>query len=300
MKRNGRLSVAVLGAGLIGVDLVAKVLRSDSLDLRLVVGRDADAPGLRRLTRMGLPVSTDGIASLVDPADPFDVAFDATNAMSHAEHAERLRPLGTMLVDLTPSKVGRMVVPTVNGADVLAHPDVNDVNMVSCGGQASVPVLHAIARRHRVDYVEVVTTAATLSVGRSTRLNLDEYVETTQEAVREFTGVKDVKSILNLSPASPPATFRVAMSLLGDDLDPRSVRSAVAEAAHGLRAFVGGYDVTACTVDGGRAFIAVQVTAGGDRIPKYAGNLDIINSAALHVAEQYAADRLSTAGAETS
>lgn len=297
MKPDGRLSVAVLGAGLIGVDLATKVERSDSLDLRLVVGRDAATPGLRQAARLGLPIAAHGIRSLVETDDPFDVVFDATNAIAHAEHAEKLSPFDTMLVDLTPSKVGHMVVPTVNGADVTAH---RDINMVSCGGQASIPILHAITRAHRVDYVEVVTTAATLSVGCGTRLNLDEYVETTQVAVRDFTGVKDVKAILNISPARPPATFRVAMSLLGEGLTEESVRARVTAAANELRSFAGGFDVAACTVNDGKAFVAVQVTASGGRIPEYAGNLDIINSAALHVAERYAADRLLIAGAETS
>ncbi|WAP60617.1 acetaldehyde dehydrogenase (acetylating) [Streptomyces sp. S465] len=293
-KRNGRLSAAVLGAGLIGVDLAAKMMRSRSLDCRLVVARDDGTPGLRHAARLGLPTATGGVQSLVDAADPFDVVFDATSAVSHAEHAEQLKPLGTMLVDLTPSKVGRMVIPTVNGADVLEH---GDINMISCGGQASIPILHAIARQHRIDYVEVVTTAASPSVGRSTRLNLDEYVQTTQEAVREFTGVKDVKAILNVSPAKPPATFRVAMSVLGEELTAESVRAAVATATQQVRAFAGGFEVTACVVDGGKALIAVEVTSSGDRIPRYAGNLDIINSAALHVAERYAAAHVSTAGA---
>lgn len=293
-KRNGRLSAAVLGAGLIGVDLAAKIMRSRSLDCRLVVARADDTPGLRHAVRLGLPTAAGGVQSLVDAPDPFDVVFDATNAVSHAEHAERLKPLGTMLVDLTPSKVGRMVVPTVNGADVLDH---GDINMISCGGQTSIPILHAIARQHRIDYVEVVTTAASLSVGRSTRLNLDEYIETTQDAVRDFTGVKDVKAILNVSPARPPATFRVAMSVLGEELTAESVRAVVATATEPVRAFAGGFEVTTCVVDDGKALIAIEVTSSGDRIPRYAGNLDIINSAALHVAELYAAAHVSTAGA---
>jgi acetaldehyde dehydrogenase len=172
--------------------------------------------------------------------------------------------------------------------------------MVSCGGQASIPVLHALTKAHQVDYIEVVTTAATLSVGRGTRLNLDEYVETTQEAIRYFTGVKDVKVILNISPARPAATFRVAMSLLGKDLTADAVRSLVTGVASELRSFVGGFDVKACTVSDGKAFIAVEVAASGDRIPRYAGNLDIINSAATYVAECYAADRLAMVGAELS
>jgi acetaldehyde dehydrogenase len=297
MQTAGRLSVSVLGAGLIGIDLANKIMRSDYLDLRLVSGRDPAASGLRQATALGLPVATGGIRSLVEAGDPFDVVFDATNASLHAEHAERLSAFGTMLIDLTPSRVGHMVIPTVNRADIPSH---RDISMVSCGGQASVPILHAITRAHAVRYIEVVTTAATLSVGRGTRLNLDEYVATTQAAISDFTGVKNAKAILNISPARPPATFRVAMSLLGTDLTAESVRSLVAGAASELRSFVRGFDVKACTVNDGKAFVAVEVASSGDRIPRYAGNLDIINSAAIHVAECYAADRLSLAGTERS
>lgn len=200
MKQNGRLPVAVLGAGFIGVDLAEKIMRSEFLDCGLVVGRDERTPGLRQAAELGLPVGTRGIESLLEAPEPFAIVFDATNAMAHAEHAERLSLSGTKLVDLTPSKVGRMVIPSVNGEEVLSS---DDINMISCGGQASIPILHAITQAHRVDYVEVVTTAASPSVGRSTRLNLDEYIETTQDAVRDFTGVKDVKAILNISPAKP-------------------------------------------------------------------------------------------------
>ncbi|WSQ12838.1 acetaldehyde dehydrogenase (acetylating) [Streptomyces sp. NBC_01231] len=296
-RRQRRPAAAVLGAGLIGVDLAARISRSRSLDCRLVVARDENTPGLRHAARLGLPTASGGVRSLLDAPEPFDVVFDATNAVSHAEHAELLRPLGPLLVDLTPSKAGRMVVPPVNGADVLEH---TDISMISCGGQASVPVLHALARRHRIDYVEVVTTAASLSVGRSTRLNLDEYVATTQDAVREFTGVEHVKAILNISPARPPATFRVAMSVLGEGLTRQSVRAALAAVTEPVRAYAPGFKVTACVVDGGRALVAVEVTSSGERIPRYAGNLDIINSAALHVAEEYAAARVPTTGAVVS
>lgn len=289
----GRLSVAVLGAGLIGIDLMTKVLRSDRLDLGLVAGRDEATSGLRQAAQLGVPVATGGIQSIVDAERPFDVVFDATSASSHAEHVAKLAPLGTMLIDLTPSKQGRMIFPTVNRADIATH---RDLSMVSCGGQAAVPILRAITQVHRIDYVEVVTTAATLSIGHGTRINLDEYVETTQDAVRTFTGVADVKAILNISPARPPATFRVAMSLLGEDLTTDSLRAVVAGAAAEVRSFARGFEVKACSADDGKGFVAVEVTSSGDRIPRYAGNLDIINSAALLVAESYAADRLSTAG----
>lgn len=297
MPPDGRLSVAVLGTGLIGFDLATKVMRSDVLDLRLIAGREAATPGLRQAARLGMPTATRGIQSLLDTESPFDLVFDATNAVLHAEHAEKLSAFGTMFVDLTPSKAGHMVVPTVNSADISAH---RDISLVSCGGQASIPILHAITRAHKISYIEVVTTAATLSVGRGTRMNLDEYVETTQEAVRAFTGVKDVKAILNISPARPPATFRVAMSLLGDGISGDSVKPVVSRAAGELRGFVGGFDVKACTVDDGKAFVAVEVTASDERVPRYAGNIDIINSAALYVAESYAVSRIPIAGTEAS
>jgi acetaldehyde dehydrogenase len=288
MKSERRLSVGVLGAGLIGVDLALKIERSARLDLRLVAGRAAESPGLKQAARLGLPVASEGVRSLVDLEEPVDLVFDATNAVLHAEHAAALAPVGTVLVDLTPSRIGRMVVPTVNGDDIFEH---RDINMVSCGGQASVPIVRAVAAVHRIDYVEVVATAATLSVGRSTRLNLDEYVATTRDALREFTGVEDAKAILNISPARPPATFRVAMSLLGEGLDDESVRPLVAAAANDIRSFATGFTVTACSVHDGRAFVAVEVASTGDRIPAYAGNLDIINSAAMQVAEHYATAR---------
>jgi acetaldehyde dehydrogenase len=297
MSRIGPLRVAVLGAGLIGIDLLAKIRQSPSLECRLVVGRDDQARGLRQAARLGYPTSADGISSIVSAPDPFDIVFDATNATSHAEHWELIRPLGMLLIDLTPSMVGHMVVPTVNVTDAHRHANIN---LVSCGGQASIPILRTLARRYKPDYVEVVTTAATLSVGRATRLNLDEYIVTTQNAVRSFSGVDQVKAIVNVSPARPPATFRVAMSVVAAGLDADAVRTLTALAAEEVRAFVPGYAVTACTVTGERAFIAVEVTSSGDRIPRYAGNLDIINSAAVLVAEATAARRASMTATEGS
>lgn len=297
MNRDEPVRVAVLGAGLIGIDLLTRIQRSPLLDCCLVVGRDDQARGLRSAAELGCPTAANGIESLVTAQDPFDIVFDATNALSHAEHWARLGPLGTRLIDLTPSMVGHMVVPTVNATDATAHPNVN---LISCGGQAAIPILHRLAARYRCDYIELVTTAATRSVGRATRLNLDEYIETTQGAVRAFTGVEHVKTIVNLSPARPAAMFRVAISLVAPGLELEPVRSLVAAAADEVRAFVPGYRVTACTVTEERAFVAVEVAAAGGRIPKYAGNLDIINSAAVLIAEQYAASRIPLTAGEVS
>ncbi|MDQ7807504.1 hypothetical protein Q5425_27525 [Amycolatopsis sp. A133] len=279
------MPAAVLGAGLIGTGLADLVHRSPLLDCALVVARDAGAAGLRKVADAGITTTGGGIRALLARGRPPRIVFDATDATAHAEHAELLRGTGTLLVDLTPSNAGHMVVPGVNDADALAHPDLS---MISCGGQAVLPLLHAITRANDAEYIEVVTTAAGPGVGRATRLNLDEYVATTQEAVTRFTGVKQVKALLNISPARPPATFRVAVTLLGADLDEAFVSEAVLATEQRMRTYVPGYRVAACVVGAGRAFVAVEVSATGGRIPAYAGNLEIINSAAVRVAELYA------------
>jgi acetaldehyde dehydrogenase len=280
----------VLGAGLIGVDLLVKARSSTLVRCDLVVGRDSEAIGLRQAAALGCATASDGIHSIVAMEEPFDIVFDSTNAASHADHWGYLQRLNTMLIDLTPSMVGQPVVPTVNGAEALTE---RNVSLVSCGGQASIPILHALAQRYQIDYIEVVTTAASRSVGRATRLNLDEYIETTQDAVGTFTGVGNVKVMANLSPARPPVPFRVTTSVLGSGLAPDPVRRIVAAAAEHVRAFAPGFTIAACTVADGKAFVAIEVTASRDRIPVYAGNLDIINSAALLIAERYAEHRAS-------
>jgi len=288
MSRSERLQVAVIGAGIIGIDLLTRIQRSPRLDCRLLVGRDDQGRGLRIAESLDCPTGADGIASVVAHPGRFDLVFDASNAMAHAEHWAHLEPLGARVIDLTPSMVGHMVVPTVNGCDARTHANVN---LVSCGGQASVPILHALARRYAPAYIEVVTTAASQSVGRATRLNLDEYIETTQRAIHAFTGVRDVKVMVNLSPARPPAAFRVAMTVLAEGLEPEPVRAFVTAAAAEVRTFVPGFEIAACTVNGDTAFIAAHVLSSGDHIPRYAGNLDIINSAAVLLAERYGANR---------
>jgi acetaldehyde dehydrogenase len=282
-----RASVAILGAGLIGIDLLAKIQQSESLDCRLVVGRDRQTRGLRRAAAMGCATATGGIGSLVQ-CGPFDVVFDASNADCHAEHWSQLEPTRAALVDLTPAQLGTMIVPTVNSADASAH---RHVNLVSCGGQAAIPVLHAISRSCTPDYIEVVSTAASASAGRATRLNLDHYIETTQAAITCFTGVQDVKVLVNLSPAGPPPPFRVTMTVLTPAGPPAQAVAAVEAAAAGVRAFAPGFAVTSFAVADGRISVTVEVTAEGGHIPRYAGNLDIINAAAVLVAEQYATAR---------
>ncbi|MGY0056423.1 acetaldehyde dehydrogenase (acetylating) [Streptomyces sp. LZ34] len=280
------ITVAVIGTGAIGQDLVGKVHRSTVLNCGLVAGRNPESAGLRHAAGLGCPTTAEGIDAILAAPRPYDVVFDATNAMSHAEHWRLLQPLDTLLIDLTPSRVGRMVVPTVTGP----HPPAErNVSLISCGGQASIPIAHALAHRFEVEYIEVVSTVASTIAGRATRLNLDEYVATTQHALTAFSGVRDTKAILNISPAVPPATFRTAVQAVIPGADAEAVRTLVADAAQRVRAQQPGYEVVACTVTGDRVVVSLEVPADSDVLPRYAGNLDIINSAAILVAEQHAA-----------
>ncbi|WP_256638548.1 acetaldehyde dehydrogenase (acetylating) [Streptomyces murinus] len=279
------ISVAVIGTGSIGQDLVSKIRRSPVLDCALVAGRDPESAGLRRAAGLGCPTSADGIGAILAAPRPFDVVFDATNARAHAEHRRLLRSFDTLLIDLTPSKIGQMVVPTVTGVHA---PPEGDVSLISCGGQASVPVAHALAERFDVRCFEVVSTVASSVAGRATRLNLDEYVATTQQALTAFTGVGDTKAILNISPAVPPATFRTTVHALALGADPGTVRAVVDEAAARVREFAPGYRVRGCEVRGELIVVTLEVRADSEVLPAYAGNLDIIDAAAVLVAEQHA------------
>ncbi|HZN70373.1 MAG TPA: acetaldehyde dehydrogenase (acetylating) [Micromonosporaceae bacterium] len=281
--------VAVIGTGVIGRDLVSKVHASRLLECALVAGRNPGSAGLRHAAALGYPTSAGGIDAVLAAPKPFDVVFDATNAMSHAEHWRLLEPLDTLMVDLTPSRIGLPVVPTVPVAG--AASGTRNVSLISCGGQASIPIAYALASRFTVEYVEVVSTVASTIAGRATRLNLDEYVATTQHAVTLFSGVSDTKAILNISPAVPPATFRTAVHAIVPGASAEAVGAVVADAARRVRRFVPGYDLVACTVAGDRVVVSLEVIAGGDVLPRYAGNLDIINSAAILVAERHAARR---------
>ncbi|MER6105639.1 acetaldehyde dehydrogenase (acetylating) [Streptomyces sp. NPDC001832] len=279
------LRVAVLGAGLIGVDLVDKIRQSGKLELALVAGRDRDSLGLRRAAEMGHPTTAGGIRAVVD-AGPFDAVFDATNAESHAEHWAALCPTGTTLIDLTPTGLGTVIVPGVNSHRSAAH---RHLNLVSCGGQAAIPVLHAISQRCTPTYIEVVSTGASASAGQATRLNLDQYIATTSAAIRTFTGTRNAKVMVNLSPARPAPPFRVAMTVLADGIRPAPVRTSIAAAAQAVRAYTPGFKVTSLAVDPGRISVVVEVTASGGRLPSHAGSVDIINAAAVLLAEQSAA-----------
>jgi len=288
------LSVAVIGTGAIGMDLVNKIHRSPLLNCGLLAGRNKDSAGFELAAQLGCPTSAGGIDAVLASPTPFDVVFDATNAMSHAKHWELLRPLGSLMIDLTPSHLGKMIVPTVTGTEALAE---RNVSLISCGGQASIPILHALSRHFRINDIEVVATVASNILGRATRINIDEYVDTTQRALSAFTGVANTKAILNISPAAPPAMFRVTIFAGIPGGTKEQITPVLAEAVEAVRGFSAGYSLTALNVSEGRVSISLEVVASSKVMPEYAGNLDLINSAAILVAEQYASYRNKTEGA---
>ncbi|MFD4387342.1 acetylating acetaldehyde dehydrogenase [Streptomyces sp. NPDC058495] len=284
------LNTAVLGTGLLALDLVERIQNSPHLHCGLVVGRTPDSTGLSKAADMGCATAAGSIAALTDSDETFDIVFDVTNAFAHPEHAARLADTGAAVINLTPAHTGTLIVPAVNGDQAAAH---QHISLASCGGQTSIPVLHALAQHYATLHLEMVATAATKSVGRASRLNLDEYIETTQSAIQQFTEADTVKTMLNISPASPPPRFRSAMTLLAPGAEPGAVRTIVDSAAETMRSFVPGFHVASCTVADDTIRVAVEVTATRTDMPVHAGNLEVISAAAIHAAEQHALARIS-------
>lgn len=283
-----RLRVAILGSGLIGTDLLAKLRRSRHLNCVAVLGRNLASTGMQRARSLGLMVSDEGIGYIERHPDCCDLVFDATSAIEHPRHAQVLRRLGKTAIDLTPARVGVMCIPAVNMAQCLA---VDNVNMVTCGGQAAIPIAHALGQTHdEIEYIEVVSAIAARSAGPATRRNLDEYLQTTAEAVQRFSGAARTKAILNINPAEPCVNMQTTLMARVSRPDIERFRVALDEIVKTIRAYVPGYDVlVGPTIENGRIFVMVRVRGLGDHLPPYAGNLDIINCAAIIAAESFAA-----------
>lgn len=285
-----RLGVAILGTGNIGTDLLVKVLRSPVLECRLFAGRNLSSPGMTKASLLGVPVSAKGFQSIADRKNELALVFDATSALDHMKHAPWLAELGLVAVDLTPAKVGRMCVPAVNLADCLSEPNVN---MITCGGQASIPLAHAIRSANpAVEYLEAVSSIASRSAGPATRINLDEYLQTTELGLQFFGGCPRTKAILNLNPAQPCVHMQTTVLAKIAQPDLARTRRAVAEMVARIKTYIPGYQlILEPMIEGGRLVAMVRVDGLGDYLPRYAGNLDIINCAAIAFAEAYARQR---------
>jgi acetaldehyde dehydrogenase (acetylating) len=283
--------VAILGTGNIGTDLLIKVMRSEALECTLFVGRNLRSDGMQKATHLGVTISDRGINAIVQHDHEIDIVFDATSATAHLEHLPVLKRLGKTVIDLTPAKVGDLCVPAINANAVITS-GVQNINMITCGGQASVPIANAIAAVHNIDYIEVASSIASRSAGPATRANLDEYIETTEQALIKFSRAKQAKAILILNPARPPIDMQTTIYAKISNPDIRAIRASVEEMMGRVNQYVPDYQlIVPPTVNGGRVMTTIKVLGNGDYLPRYAGNLDIINCAAIGIAERIARQR---------
>jgi acetaldehyde dehydrogenase len=304
---SGSTRVAIIGPGNIGTDLMIKVLRTSSvLEMGAMVGVDPASDGLARAARMGVPTTAagvDGLLAMPELAD-IDIIFDATTAQAHVVNAAKLEPLGKQLVDLTPAAIGPFVVPVVNLEE---HLKSSNVNMVTCGGQATIPIVAAVSSVAPVAYGEIVASIASLSAGPGTRANIDEFTVTTANAIEQVGGAAVGKAIIVLNPAKPPLLMRDTVYCLVQDGDPKEITDAVEAMVARVQEYVGGYRLKQAVQferftdrdplvapglrwngSGLKVSVFLEVEGAAHYLPAYAGNLDIMTSAALRTGERLA------------
>jgi acetaldehyde dehydrogenase (acetylating) len=281
--------VAIIGSGNIGTDLLVKVSRSELLECVLLAGRSYQSNGMLKASKLGVPVSDLGIDAVIKNINQIDIIFDATSAKSHFEHWNILKKLNKFVIDMTPAKLGEFCVPAINTEQIIRD-KVQNINMVTCGGQASVPIAYAIAAVEKnIEYIEVASSIASLSAGPATRANLDEYIETTEQALLKFGGSKKAKAILILNPANPPIDMQTTVYAKIQSPDIKKIRTSVEEMVIRISQYVPGYElVVPPTLEGNKVMMTIKVRGNGDYLPSYAGNLDIINCAAIGIAEEIA------------
>jgi acetaldehyde dehydrogenase len=280
------LQVAILGSGNIGTDLMYKVARNPALTLVGMAGIDPASEGLARARALGVATGDGGAEPFLDDHPEVELVFDATSAHAHLAHAPALAARAVRCIDLTPAALGPAVVPDVNLDE---HLDAPDVNLVTCGAQATVPIVAALAAVGPVPYAEVVSTVASRSAGPGTRSNIDEFTLATAQSLQTLGGVLEGKAIIILNPAEPPLTMRNTIHAEVGALDHAAAVAAVAGAVERVAAYVPGYRLAAePLVADGMVTVFVEVQGAGDYLPAYAGNLDIMTSAAVRVAERYA------------
>ncbi len=290
-----KIKCALIGPGNIGTDLLAKLQRSAVLEPVWMVGIDPDSDGLKRARELGLKTTADGVDGLLPhvKADGVQIAFDATSAYVHAENSRKLNALGVMMIDLTPAAIGPFCVPSVNLMEHVGRREMN-VNMVTCGGQATIPMVAAVSRVQPVAYGEIVATVSSRSAGPGTRKNIDEFTKTTAGAVEKVGGAKKGKAIIIINPAEPPLIMRDTVHCLTEtEPDRQKITASVVAMIKEVQKYVPGYRLVNGTVfDGKRVSVFLEVEGLGDYLPKYAGNLDIMTAAAARTAEMFAEEML--------
>jgi acetaldehyde dehydrogenase (acetylating) len=288
-----QVPVAVLGSGNIGTDLLRKLKRSKFLRPTVMAGIVPESDGLAQARLDGLATTADGIDGLLKRAEQFEIVFEATTARAHLQHAPLLKQAKKVAVDLTPAAVGPYVVPLVNLTEHRGEPNVN---LVSCGGQATVPLVHALRRTGRVEYAEIVATIASKSAGPGTRQNIDEFTYTTAQGLEKIGGAAKGKAIIVLNPAEPPILMRNTIYGIVDDCGAAEIEASVTEMVKRIGEYVPGFRLVTKPLieDFGngqkrkKVTLFVEVEGAGDYLPRYAGNLDIMTASAVRVGEEIA------------
>lgn len=291
-----KVKAAIIGPGNIGTDLLVKAMRSEVIEPVWMVGVIPDSPGLARARELGLKTTADGVDGMVPHMreDGVQICFDATSAAVHAENSRKVNEQGTVMIDLTPAAIGPYCVPPVNLDEAMAARAMN-VNMVTCGGQATIPLVYAVSRVQAVSYAEIVATVSSKSAGPGTRKNIDEFTRTTADGIAKVGGAEEGKAIIIINPAEPPLIMRDTIHCLTKDApDQQAITDSVREMIAEVQKYVPGYTLKNGPVfDGTRVSIYMEVEGLGDFLPKYAGNLDIMTAAGLRTGEMYAEQILS-------
>lgn len=281
-----KIKAAIIGSGNIGTDLMYKLERSQFIELTAMIGIDPESEGLKRAKERGYHTFDNGIQGFVDNPDLAEIVFDATSAKTHVRHAKILKELGKFAIDLTPAARGPFVSPVVN---LDKNIDVDNINMITCGGQATIPMIHAINTAADVSYAEIVATISSASAGPGTRANIDEFTITTRRGIEEVGGADQGKALIILNPAEPPILMRDTIYCEVKNMDEDKITASIKAMVERVKEYVPGYRLKQEPLfDGNRVTVFLEVEGAGDYFPPYAGNLDIMTAAAVQAGEHVA------------